>query len=244
MARVVWWMLLISFQRSIAQPPELMQGAVGKKPSRLAKTEPFIKCNTCKLAATEAWLQVANKAAELPRGTLGEVEIGEVLDAICDADDDLGEWITFYDIEQKDGEVMLENKTEVGECRKECTTLMHACRAVFDEHREDMTEMLFKHYRLEGKESKRLSLEKFVSRLCNKMSKACPGKRVPAGFEHRDEPWMPILDPEGYRMRKMQHALNKQSKDFGSQPVQFLDPMGSLAMAEIWVCDGLHHRKR
>lgn len=35
---------------------------------------------------------------------------------------------------------------------------------------------LFKHYRLEGKESKRLSLEKFVSRLCNKMSKACPGK--------------------------------------------------------------------
>ena len=22
----------------------------------------------------------------------------------------------------------LENKTEVGECRKECTTLMHACR--------------------------------------------------------------------------------------------------------------------
>lgn len=28
----------------------------------------------------------------------------------------------------EDGEVMLENKTEVGECRKECTTLMHACR--------------------------------------------------------------------------------------------------------------------
>lgn len=22
-------------------------------------------------------------------------------------------------------------------------------------------------------------------------------RRVPAGFEHRDEPWMPILDPEG-----------------------------------------------
>ena len=30
---------------------ELMQGAVGKKPSRLAKTEPFIKCNTCHLVS-------------------------------------------------------------------------------------------------------------------------------------------------------------------------------------------------
>lgn len=28
-----------------------MQGAVGKKPSRLAKTEPFIKCNTCHLVS-------------------------------------------------------------------------------------------------------------------------------------------------------------------------------------------------
>ena len=25
-------------------------------------------------------------------------------------------------------------------------------------------------------------------------------RRVPAGFEHRDEPWMPILDPEGQEM--------------------------------------------
>ena len=32
---------------------ELMQGAVGKKPSRLAKTEPFIKCNTCHLEAAK-----------------------------------------------------------------------------------------------------------------------------------------------------------------------------------------------
>lgn len=39
---------------------------------------------------------------------------------------------------------------------------------------------------------------------------------------------MPIIDEEGYKMRRMQHMLNKQAKDHGSQPVQFLDPMGSM----------------
>lgn len=216
-----------------AQPPELMQSAVGKKPLRLAKTEPFIQCDACKLAANEAWLQVAKKAEELPKGGLGEVEIGEILDLICDADDDLGEWIPFYDIEQKDGEVTLQKREELGECRKECSTVIHACRAVFEEYREDLSEMLFKHYRLQGDgdgTKNRLSPEKFTSRLCNKMSKVCPGKKAPKGFQHRDEVWMPIIDPESYRMRKMQHALNKQSKEGGSQPVQFLDPMGSMFM--------------
>ncbi|CAL1127586.1 unnamed protein product [Cladocopium goreaui] len=158
---------------------ELMQSAVGKKPLRLAKTEPFIQCDACKLAANEAWLQVAKKAEELPKGGLGEVEIGEILDLICDADDDLGEWIPFYDIEQKDGEVTLQKREELGECRKECSTVIHACRAVFEEYREDLSEMLFKHYRLQGDgdgTKNRLSPEKFTSRLCNKMSKVCPGK--------------------------------------------------------------------
>lgn len=225
-ARGLWIPLLALMTE--AQPPELMQSAVGKKAPRLAKTEPLIQCDVCKLAAQETWLQVAKKAEQLPKGGLGEVEIGEILDLICDADDDLGEWIPFYDIEQKDGEVTLQKREELGECRKECSTLIHACRAVFDEYREELTEMLFKHYR----RGHRLSPEKFTSRLCNKMSKVCPGKKAPQGFKHRDEVWMPIIDPESYRMRKMQHALNKQSKEGGSQPVQFLDPMGSMFMDE------------
>eukprot|EP00438_Fugacium_kawagutii_P004010 Skav222470 [mRNA] locus=scaffold242:4129:6421:+ [translate_table: standard] len=131
------------------------------------------------------------------RGALGEVEIGEVLDLICEADDDLGtltnvagpcshrqRMIRPPRTQLQDGEVMLQQRDELGEC------------AVFDEYREDMTEMLhgtknvscgqlwprervggrlFKHYRIGAKESK-LSIEKFVSRLCNKMSKACPAK--------------------------------------------------------------------
>ncbi|CAJ1394570.1 unnamed protein product [Effrenium voratum] len=164
----------------------------------------------------------------MPR--LGEVEIGEVLDAICDPDDNLGEWITFYDITQQDSELLLQQRDGVGECRRECSTLTHACRAVFDEYREDMTEMLFKHYRTET--PKKLSAEKFVSRVCTKMSKSCPAKSAPAGFQHKDEQWLPVMDPDSYKMRKMQHALNKQSKDGVGAPVQFLDPMGPMMMED------------
>ncbi|CAK9062609.1 Uncharacterized protein SCF082_LOCUS32581 [Durusdinium trenchii] len=214
----------------LGAPEEMMaSSAVGKKPMRLAKSEPFIACETCKLATAEAWTRVAQKKAERPKVALGEVEIGEVLDSICDPDDDLGEWMTFYDIEQIDDTLSLRKMEQLGECRRECTTLMHACRAVFDEYREDMTEMLFKHYRAEGTNQvkRALSAEKFSSRLCTKLSKYCPSKKPPAGFQHRDEKWMPVIDEESYRMRKMQQALNKQSKEGHTQPVQFLDPMGA-----------------
>merc|ERR1712048_1324140 len=79
-----------------------------------------------------------------------------------------------------------------------------------------------------GKKKAFLTPEKMVSRVCKKMSGACPGKSVPAGFTHKDERWMPIIDEEGYKMRRMQYAMNKQAKEGGASPVQFLDPMGSM----------------
>mmetsp|Transcript_58753 Transcript_58753/g.137564 ORF Transcript_58753/g.137564 Transcript_58753/m.137564 type:complete len:241 (+) Transcript_58753:29-751(+) len=224
-----WWVLpLLLPQKSLCNvPPEMMGAAVGKKPMRLAKSEPYVTCASCKLAANEAWLQVAAKAAETPGGTLGELGIGEVLDAICDPDDNTGEWMTGYDIVQDGPNMLLESRGEIGECRRECNTIAHACRGVFDEYREDMTEMLYKHYKQDDKTGQRkLSQEKFVSRVCTKLSKSCPGKTPPEGFRHRDEHWMPVVDPDGYKMRKMQHALNKHAKDGGAPPVQFLDPMG------------------
>ena len=96
--RLALWCLPCGLWASV--PPEMMGSAVGKKPMRLAKTEPYVRCATCRLAAHEAWASVALRATELR--ALGEVEIGEVLDTVCDPDDDLGEWITYYDIEQKE----------------------------------------------------------------------------------------------------------------------------------------------
>lgn len=217
-------------------PPEMANSAVGKKPTRLAKSEPYVKCTVCKMAAGEAWALVDKKAKTVPYGKIGEMEIGDIIESVCDPDDDNGEWMTYYDIVQNETSAPMEltKQEHFGECRRECTTIAHACRAILDEHRDDMTEMLFKHFRKADEDSKPskqkevLTLAKYSSRVCKKLSSACPGKTVPKGFKHRDEKWMPLIDEEGFKMRKMQYHMNKAAKETGSQPVQFLDPMGSM----------------
>lgn len=65
---------------------------------------------------------------------------------VCDADTDEGDWIPMLDISQaeKGSPLKLEPQEYMGECRRECRTVMHACGKVFDEYREDMAEALYK----------------------------------------------------------------------------------------------------
>jgi len=62
---------------------------------------------------------------------------------------------------------------------------------VFDEHREDIAELLYK--RSPDTE------EKLASRVCTKWAKVCPAKAVPASFERKDEFWMPMDEVSGGR---------------------------------------------
>merc|ERR1712154_525725 len=115
-----------------------------------------------------------------------------------------------------------------GECRRECSTAEHSCKAVLNEQRDELAEMLFKHHRAQLADDGRkadpkasLTDDKFTSRVCKKLTRMCPGKKVPEGWVYkRDEQWMPIIDEEGWRMKKMQNMMNKQAKAQGSQPVQ------------------------
>mmetsp|Transcript_41072 Transcript_41072/g.87475 ORF Transcript_41072/g.87475 Transcript_41072/m.87475 type:complete len:249 (+) Transcript_41072:63-809(+) len=214
-------------------PPDMQEAAVGKKKARLAKEEPYVRCDVCKVAVDRMWSQVEEKAKGVHRSKLGEIEIGETLETVCDPDDDAGEWMSSYDIVQAEisGPLTLVKQDSAGECFRECTTIAHICKAILDEHREDISQMLYEHYRpvdsARPSRSAPLTPDKFQSRVCKKLSKFCPGKAVPKGFKHRDERWMPIIDEEGYKMRKMQHVMNKAAKEQGGQPVQFMDPMGS-----------------
>eukprot|EP00929_Paragymnodinium_shiwhaense_P068803 TRINITY_DN34680_c0_g1_i1.p1 TRINITY_DN34680_c0_g1~~TRINITY_DN34680_c0_g1_i1.p1 ORF type:complete len:259 (-),score=89.88 TRINITY_DN34680_c0_g1_i1:50-826(-) len=220
-----------------AQPEDMMKSAVGKKPMRLAKSEPYIACDVCKLAAGEAWTMVEEAAKAAPGGKLGEIEIGAIIETVCEPDDDHGEWIAYYDVTQDDvsAPLSLTKKEYLGECRRECNTISHACSKVFDEHREDMTEMLYKNWRRTEEGARKaskdvLTADKFTSRICKKLSKTCPGKQVPTGFKHKNEEFF-FVDEEGLKMRKMQYTMNKAAKEQGaSQPVQFLDPMGMGSM--------------
>ena len=119
----------------------------------------------------------------------------DAITEVCNPDKDLGEWITFLDITQADAgaPLRLEDQEYLGECRRECRTIQKACRAVYDEHREDVAESLFKR--------DAASVEKFANRLCNKWGGVCPYKpaKSKTPYVHPDEYWMPV-DEEMYKM--------------------------------------------
>lgn len=218
-------------------PPEMMNSAVGTRATRLAKTIPYIQCEVCHLVVAEMWTYTNRAAEKAPYGAIGEMELHNIVRDTCDPQDDLGEWMTMYDLKQNGTgkPVTVEKQEYVGECRRECSTIEHICRTVVDEHADDMAELLFKHFKkardnsAKKDQDKELTQEKFLSRVCKKWSKKCPSKPVPEKFKHKDEYWMPG-DPESLKMKRMQHQLNKAASESGAQPVQFLDPMGMNSM--------------
>lgn len=129
----------------------VLRGVVGQFPGMpgmptearpVAKTANLIQCAVCKLATQEVWDQTEAARAAAPGGRLGEDEIQEIASDVCNVDVDGGEWISFYDIAQTEaGSPIKLNKQEyLGECRRDCRTIVKACRAVYDEFREDVAE--------------------------------------------------------------------------------------------------------
>jgi hypothetical protein len=125
--------------------------------------------------------------------------------SICDADSDEGDWIPMLDISQKakGSPLKLEPQEYMGECRRECRTVMHACAKVFDEHREDLAEALYKQVPD--------SLEKLQSRVCTKWAKVCPAKAVAASYRRKDEYFM-NMDEDSWKMRNMEKTMSKMTK--------------------------------
>ena len=110
---------------------------------------PYISCATCKRAVEELWKLNENTREHIAKEglpKLGEDDLIELAESVCDPDTDEGEWMCMIDIEQEDAGMSVKLKQEeyMGECRRECRTLQHACNKVFDEHREDIAELLWK----------------------------------------------------------------------------------------------------
>merc|ERR1719313_2199099 len=84
------WILTIVLLRVYAQSPEMMEAAVGRKRTRLAKSEPYLKCDVCRLTAEKMWTLFEEARNTTHASKLGEVELGELVEPVCDTDDDNG----------------------------------------------------------------------------------------------------------------------------------------------------------
>ena len=166
----------------------------------IRKDLPYITCQVCKIAMGEVWDIAEQMRKDAPYNRVDEGEFQELTFGICDPDIEEGEWITMYDVVQHGGagaaddaaggedggddpdaapaapaaggRIAVEKQEYVGECRRECRTMQKACNNVFDEHREDLAETLWKR----DPNTK----EKLTSRVCTKWAKVCPSKPVPA----------------------------------------------------------------
>jgi len=189
------------------------------------KDVPYVSCEVCKRAVAEVYRIVEESRKVAPYGKLGEEEMMEVTENICNPETDEGTWIQMEDLSQSKAGMSIKLITQdmIGECRRECRTIEKACGNVFDEYREDLAELLYKSQKTP------MSLEKISSRVCTKWSKVCPAKTVPASYKRKDEYWMP-MDEESYKIHSMEKQMNKLSKQAVSQPVKFVDPMGGMMM--------------
>jgi len=201
--------------------PELER--FNRKARPMHQDVPHLLCATCKLAVEEMVELAASARKQTPGGKVGEDDLIEIGERICDPDTDEGEWISMYDVSQdgKGRPLKLEKQEYLGECRRECRTIAASCAKVFDEFREDLAEVLWK--------DPTVGVERLASRVCSKWSRVCPANQVPASYERRDEWWMP-MDEDSFKMREMEKQLNRLSEKAGSQPVKFVDPMGGMMM--------------
>ena len=215
------WLLLAVCSVASGQLPG-MPGGPPSEARPIFKSAKQLECTVCKKAMEEIWKEAMNLRETAPYKKPSEDMYFDAIMDICTPEKDLGEWITFYDIVQADAgaPLKLESQEYLGECRRECRTIQKSCRSVFDEHREDMAESLYKR--------DAATLEKFTNRVCNKWAEVCPYKpyKGKKPYTHPDEYWMPV-DEEMYKMRKMQDMINGQATKYGKQPVQFVDPMQS-----------------
>eukprot|EP01062_Namystynia_karyoxenos_P067459 TRINITY_DN61413_c0_g1_i1.p2 TRINITY_DN61413_c0_g1~~TRINITY_DN61413_c0_g1_i1.p2 ORF type:complete len:263 (+),score=87.87 TRINITY_DN61413_c0_g1_i1:83-790(+) len=210
-----------------AMTPGSVDGVPGtqRKSRAISKDLPFIACDVCRSAVRASWLAAQHEKERRPEGVrVGEDVILLVTQTVCQPLMDVGEWILHQDIVQSapGRAIRLEEQDAPGICRRECMTIAAACNAVFDDHREDIAELLYK-----GVPN---SLERLQGRVCTKWAKVCPAKPVPAGYERPvDEAWYP-MDEDDYKIKRLQGHANLMTDEEHASPVNFLDPGGPASM--------------
>ena len=135
----------------------------------------YVLCESCmamgEILQQQATQLIADKGG---RQKLGEEPILDLVQEICDADTERGEWINTLDVVGTSGVLHLDRKTVPGKCGNECKAIVKACESIRSEVGEsDIAEKLFRGpYTAPGKE--------FASILCNQLTPSCkaPAKKL------------------------------------------------------------------
>lgn len=126
---------------------EDMFGSQGKRYTRdipaVEEDVPHIQCQTCEELVKHVQSRIEDRKRKIKSKKVAELEILEWLETICDPLTGDGEWISQYDVVEKDDGLVLVNKGQIGHCEEECKTMVVACDNVVKEADSMIAELLY-----------------------------------------------------------------------------------------------------
>jgi len=167
----------------------------------------YIQCEVCKETTKQMWRQSQAKKKSL-NGKMGEEELLDLTESICDPYSEEGEWISHFDLVRKGKYLKMVDKKETGRCRRECETISKTCSLIMRENDITFSEQIYM-----GK-AKRAALQKKV---CYQGVKKFCGKKtpkVPEKSKAGKEKWQKVDEKERSLLRMQKQGLLKPGQGF------------------------------
>ena len=177
----------------------VLQSGKAQKPKKVVEIEkhdlPYIACDVCQHAVAEIFAILDIKKQEKKKVKMDELEIMEVLNAICKAEDEAsGSWIKMLDIvetkKSEAGKTTLSLVAPGGsqKCGKECATIAASCESLLQDEidLDSLSAALWKDAKLST----------VVTNVCTKESKRCAKPSKPIKHKRTDEDFKPMTKKE------------------------------------------------
>lgn len=146
-------------------------GASSKEKGKVLKKDvPLIDCEACELVVDVLEQTVTNLRDDAPYNKIGELDIMETIEKICDPKDKTGKWTRMIDItENDDRSLSLIRMDSPSKCEHECKTISYSCNSLLDDEidKDDLAAMLY---------MQKLDIKEMVKKVCIDWSGRCDSK--------------------------------------------------------------------
>jgi hypothetical protein len=125
------------------------EGGKKAKAKVLKDDLPFISCDVCKRTIFQLNNQTRNLRESAAYKKLDEIKISELIDNICNPEDESGHWIRKIDVVLDGSTKLLELKDKEGisKCKEECVTISRSCETLVEDDvdRDELSALLWKN---------------------------------------------------------------------------------------------------
>ena len=183
---------------------------------------PYVSCDVCGAVVKKLHEQVTyNRELYGPKSPKGkkmpEEVVSDILDNVCEAEKEGGEWIRYYDIvssavDSKDTKrkLTLESNESPGKCKKECQTIKKSCENLLEseiEDRDDLQALLYVDKKF-AKYSGEKGATDLVDHVCKKMVSRCKKSRTysTAKYDREDEEFVAVSEKD-MEMEKLMASM-------------------------------------